>query len=444
VNLVRLNKSQFCSTSTCWKKKKKDVSVFQDFPHQDPNMNPLIHKRLRKEKHDKSFKVKENSKLLKVSLIGTTNSGKSTLINKLIGHHVCPESTKPNTTRCNARAIITEGNTQIVFLDTPGVVDLKTATKEKMETSILMDPEKSCKDADLLVVLHDVSNRFVRESLNKKILRLMCLYNKHVPSVLVLNKMDTIPKSRRVYDLIRKLTCNRLDGVQSQVEKVSTDKMKTIDGYLKKKFSDEAGFNLTKIDEDDRLSEVTNIDELLEYTKNRRLTEDEVSKLTAGLIGWPGFKDVFTISALEGDGVDVLKQYLIASAKEASWIYPQGMTYDSDPREIVLNIVKSRFLEHLSGPTPYLLKPEISVWELDENLGKLTIVVDVEAKNKNIFHYLLGRKGTKSAKISKDIQETLINFFSHEVHFKIHVVPKFTIVIDKEEHSKSIEPHFLL
>jgi len=98
-----------------------------------------------------------------------------------------------------------------------GVVDLKTATKEKMETSILMDPEKSCKDADLLVVLHDVSNRFVRESLNKKILRLMCLYNKHVPSVLVLNKMDTIPKSRRVYDLIRKLTCNRLDGVQSQV-----------------------------------------------------------------------------------------------------------------------------------------------------------------------------------------------------------------------------------
>ena len=70
VNLVRLNKSQFCSTSTCWRKKKKDVSVFQDFPHQDPNMNPLIHKRLRKEKHDKSFKVKENSKLLKVSLIG--------------------------------------------------------------------------------------------------------------------------------------------------------------------------------------------------------------------------------------------------------------------------------------------------------------------------------------------------------------------------------------
>ena len=45
--------------------------------------------------------------------------------------------------------------------------------------------------------------------------------------------------------------------------------MKTIDGYLKKKFSDEAGFNLTKTDEDDRISEVTNIDELLEYTKNR-------------------------------------------------------------------------------------------------------------------------------------------------------------------------------
>ena len=120
---------------------------------------------------------------------------------------------KANTTRSNARAIMTQGDTQIIFLDTPGVVDSKAVSKYKLENSLIMDPERSCYDADLLIVLHDVSNRYVREAINKKVLRLLALYYRDVPSILVLNKMDTIPKSRRVYDLIRKLTCNRLDGV---------------------------------------------------------------------------------------------------------------------------------------------------------------------------------------------------------------------------------------
>ena len=71
-----------------------------------------------------------------------------------------------------------------------------------MENSLLAGPRDGCRGADAIVVVHDVSSRFTREALDKRVLRLLCLFG-NVPSVLVLNKMDTIPKSRRVYDLIR-------------------------------------------------------------------------------------------------------------------------------------------------------------------------------------------------------------------------------------------------
>jgi len=52
-----------------------------------------------------------------------------------------------------------------------------------------------------LFSFQDVSNRFVRESIDKRILKLLC-YNFTTPCILVLNKIDSIPKSRRIYDLV--------------------------------------------------------------------------------------------------------------------------------------------------------------------------------------------------------------------------------------------------
>jgi 50S ribosomal subunit-associated GTPase HflX len=68
------------------------------------------------------------------------------------------------------------------------------------------------KQADLLVVVHDVSNRYIREAVDKKILRLLCLYQARVPSVLVLNKIDTIPRYRTLS--VHESACQR-SGVGS-------------------------------------------------------------------------------------------------------------------------------------------------------------------------------------------------------------------------------------
>ena len=83
------------------------------------------------------------------------------------------------------------------------------------QDEIVQGARDSCLDTDLICVIHDVSNRFVREAISKRVLDLL-IRNPTIPSILVLNKMDTVPHSQKMYELIRKLTCGQLEG-QRQV-----------------------------------------------------------------------------------------------------------------------------------------------------------------------------------------------------------------------------------
>ena len=96
-------------------------------------------------------------------------------------------------------------------------------------------PYKSCIATDLILVVHDVSNRYVRENISKRVLSVLCR-NPDTPAILVLNKLDTIPKSRRVYDLIRKLTCGRLNGIKqgTRIAKGQTKKL-SVEEYFNKR-----------------------------------------------------------------------------------------------------------------------------------------------------------------------------------------------------------------
>ena len=86
-------------------------------------------------------------------IAGIPNAGKSTLVNKLVGGNACPHSKKAHTTRFSTRAVLTEGNIQLVFSDTPGVVKPKEVKKFKLEQSLVSNPVESAKSSDLIVVL---------------------------------------------------------------------------------------------------------------------------------------------------------------------------------------------------------------------------------------------------------------------------------------------------
>uniref|UniRef100_A0A3B3BMU5 GTPase Era, mitochondrial n=1 Tax=Oryzias melastigma TaxID=30732 RepID=A0A3B3BMU5_ORYME len=126
-------------------------------------------------------------KVLKVAVIGAPNAGKSTLSNQLLGRKVFAVSKKVHTTRARALGVLTENNTQIILLDTPGLTPPSKAKRHQLEKSLLVDPWNSVKEADLMVVLVDVADRWACSRMDVEVLKCLAQHPQ-IPAVLVLNK----------------------------------------------------------------------------------------------------------------------------------------------------------------------------------------------------------------------------------------------------------------
>ena len=123
-----------------------------------------------------------------VTIIGAPNAGKSTLLNALIGENLSIVTSKPQTTRNRVFGILTEGDTQAVFVDTPGILDPKYKLQQYMASEI----DESFEEADVILVIYD-TQKDSRGQLKKIISK----YNKSISekkSILVLNKIDGITK----------------------------------------------------------------------------------------------------------------------------------------------------------------------------------------------------------------------------------------------------------
>ncbi|KAG8008260.1 GTPase Era [Nibea albiflora] len=93
----------------------------------------------------------DNPKVLKVAIIGAPNAGKSTLSNQLLGRKVFAVSKKVHTTQTRAMGVLTEDDTQIILLDTPGFTTASKVKRHHLEKSLLVDPWNTVKEADLSI-----------------------------------------------------------------------------------------------------------------------------------------------------------------------------------------------------------------------------------------------------------------------------------------------------
>src|SRR5689334_9782671 len=121
-----------------------------------------------------------------VSIVGRPNSGKSTLLNHLVGEKVSIVTNKPQTTRHVIRGIVTRPEGQIVFLDTPGIHKPVYRMNERMMKSV----RDSMADVDLILLIVDASASFGRG--DEFTLELLKGVNKK--KLLLLNKIDLIAK----------------------------------------------------------------------------------------------------------------------------------------------------------------------------------------------------------------------------------------------------------
>ncbi|ACB84788.1 GTPase Era [Natranaerobius thermophilus] len=128
-----------------------------------------------------------------VSVIGRPNAGKSTLINYILGEKVVITSDKPQTTRNKIQCVYNGENSQIIFLDTPGMHKPKHKLGEKMVKAV----DESLNEMDAILFVIDVSVPFGKGEtmLVERLARLS------TPVILVMNKMDLVDE-----DLAREKT----------------------------------------------------------------------------------------------------------------------------------------------------------------------------------------------------------------------------------------------
>lgn len=116
------------------------------------------------------------------ALYGLANAGKSTLLNAILGLKVQAVSPKPQTTRVNLEGIYNDDDSQIVFVDTPGL----HSPHGKLGAQLLKDAEDARSSVDVLVLVVDGSNRKIPENLLEK------LKDMTIPVICVFNKIDLI------------------------------------------------------------------------------------------------------------------------------------------------------------------------------------------------------------------------------------------------------------
>ena len=140
-----------------------------------------------------------------VAVIGKTNVGKSSIINRLVGEKVSAIANKPQTTRTRIKGIVNRPNSQIIFLDTPGL----HKSKSKLGNVMVENAIASIPEADIVLYVIDASeykhinnknednineeNRFLK-SVDNKIIERIKEANKK--TILIINKIDLIDKEQ--------------------------------------------------------------------------------------------------------------------------------------------------------------------------------------------------------------------------------------------------------
>jgi GTP-binding protein Era len=129
-------------------------------------------------------------KFSQIALIGAPNAGKSTLTNFLVGQKISIVSPKVQTTRNTIKAIMVEGETQIVFLDTPGVFIPQTT--RPLERAIVRSAWQAIKEADFVCLLIDATKGLIEN--NQQILKDLEFHK--IKPVIAINKVDSIAKEK--------------------------------------------------------------------------------------------------------------------------------------------------------------------------------------------------------------------------------------------------------
>jgi GTP-binding protein Era len=268
-----------------------------------------------------------------VALIGRPNAGKSTLLNKLVGEKIAIVSDKPQTTRTRISGVLTRGEGQIVFLDTPGIHKPGYKLNRRM-MGIVTD---ALSTVDLIMLMIDATarmgagDRFVLDML------------KRVPAraFLVPNKVDALGDKSALLPLIAAYSAER------------------------------------------------------------------------------EFAEVIPISALTGDGAELLVEQAFEYLPEGPPLYPEDELTDQPERAIVAELVREKILQTTGEEIPYVTAVVTEKWEEAEGVTKINCLIYVERPSHRAI--VIGRGGARLKEIGTQARRDIEHLLGRHVYLELFV-----------------------
>lgn len=279
---------------------------------------------------------KHNFKSGYVAIVGQPNVGKSTLLNNMLHFKVSSVTRKPQTTRHQIRGILTGDNYQIIFLDTPGLLE----PKYKLQEAMLQAVHRSLQDADVVLFMVEAKSEADERDL------------RHLEKVLKLN-----PR------LI--LTINKID----------------------------------------------------------RVAREQVLPLTDFYHNSMGVSTIVPISALKKDGLDRLKQEIIALLPHGLPYYAKDQVMDHPERFLAAEIIREKIFLRYGDEIPYSTTVAIDEFkERERHKDFIRATIYVEKRSQKGI--LIGKKGTALRKIGRMAREEIEEVLGRPVYLELWVKVK--------------------
>lgn len=339
--------------------------------------------------------VTNPNKSVNVAVIGAPNVGKSSFINAVMNRRICPTSHKVHTTQTRAGAISSMNGIQMKLIDTPGMTTVAENLKYNIGEKFLNECFAGVKDADLIAVVHDVSNSNTRNVLHTTVLQTLVTY-KTIPSILVLNKVDQVPPKRILLDLARILTEGTISSQQ-------------------RKYMPWRG-------REDKFS--AEMSRPVKY-KNKKPA------------GWPYFEDVFMISALNGDGIGFVRDYLMRRSVEREWTHAEYYNNDQSVEKMILDNIRAVCLDVLPNVIPYTTTFDMEYLEIVNK--RLIVQVNVRPSKSRFVRVVRGKENKRIEQITDIVRANIRALYSMDSKITLNIVdpdPLFSVKSSTESSTK--------
>ena len=242
-----------------------------------------------------------------VAVVGRPNVGKSTLVNAMVGTKVTIVSPRPNTTRSQVRGVLNRPDTQLVFVDTPGLHKPKTALGERMNESAT----SSLDDVDAVVALVEATGAVGPGD-----------------RMVLAHSVQRVRAMARAAALAVELGAR---GAGRPTLFVVVNKIDRVGG-------------------DGVLGHLTGVSAV-------------VGELDAEAGGDPVPVEYFPLSAATGDGVPALVDALVERMPEGPRYYPEGMVTDVAEAFWVADLVREELLHRVADELPHSIACRVTEWE---------------------------------------------------------------------------------